>query len=201
MDRRVACGLIHAVESAPSNLPRRCRVTRRPLAFILATLVLAAVAAPSPAQDRVRLTGSGASFPFPLYSAWFKAFSGKHPGMVVDYQAKGSGGGIQDFINRTVDFAASDAAMTDEDMAKVPGGVQLLPMTGGEIALAYNVAGVKGLRLPRDVYAGIFLGKVTKWSDPKIKAANTGAYLPDQYIKVVRGADRHGHTFCLQHLI
>jgi len=163
-------------------------VIRRLFALLLAAIVLAAVAGPSPAQDRVRLTGSGASFPFPLYSAWFKAFSGKHPGMAVDYQAKGSGGGIQDFINRTVDFAASDAAMTDEDMAKVPGGVQLLPMTGGEIALAYNVAGVKGLKLPREVYAGIFLGKITKWSDPKIKAANAGASLPDQDITVVRRA-------------
>jgi len=170
-------------------------VIRRPFALLLAAIVLAAVAGPSPAQDRVRLTGSGASFPFPLYSAWFKAFSGKHPGMAVDYQAKGSGGGIQDFINHTVDFAASDAAMTDEDMAKVPGGVQLLPMTGGEIALAYNVAGVKGLKLPREIYAGIFLGKITKWSDPKIKAANAGASLPDQDITVVRRADSSGTTF------
>jgi phosphate transport system substrate-binding protein len=147
------------------------------------------------AQERVRLTGSGASFPFPLYSAWFKSFSGTSKSISVDYQAKGSGAGIQDFINRTVDFAASDAAMTDEEIAKVPGGVQLLPMTGGEIAVAYNVSGVKGLKLPRDVYAGIFLGKVTKWSDPKIKAANPGTSLPDQDITVVRRADSSGTTF------
>src|SRR5499426_1322170 len=147
------------------------------------------------AQDRVRLTGSGASFPFPLYSAWFKSFSNTNKGISVDYQAKGSGAGIQDFINRTVDFAASDAAMTDEEIAKVPGGVQLVPLTGGEIALAYNVAGVKGLKLPRDVYAGIFLGKVTKWSDPKLKAANPGMNIPDLDITVVRRADSSGTTF------
>jgi phosphate transport system substrate-binding protein len=94
-----------------------------------------------------------------------------------------------------VDFAASDAAMTDEEIAKVPGGVQLLPMTGGEIALAYNLAGVKGLKLPRDVYPAIFLGKVTKWSDPRIKAANPGVNLPDQDITVVRRADSSGTTF------
>src|SRR6266852_714484 len=85
------------------------------------------------AQDSLRLTGSGATFPFPLYSTWFKAFSGKHKSVTVDYQGKGSGAGIQDFVNHTVDFAASDAAMSDEDMAKVAGGVQLLPMTAGEI--------------------------------------------------------------------
>jgi len=147
------------------------------------------------AQDKMRLTGSGASFPFPLYSAWFKSFSTAQKGIAVDYQAKGSGAGIQDFINHTVDFAASDAAMTDEEIAKVPGGVQLLPLTGGEIALAYNLAGVKGLKLPRDVYPGIFLGKMTKWSDPRIKAANPGVNLPDQDITVVRRADSSGTTF------
>ena len=170
---------------------------RSAIALLLMTGVAAFVLSTTPggAQDRVRLTGSGASFPFPLYSAWFKSFSNTSKGVSVDYQAKGSGAGIQDFINHTVDFAASDAAMTDEEIAKVPGGVQLLPMTGGEIALAYNVAGVKGLKLPRDVYAGIFLGKVTKWSDPKIKAANPGASLPDQDITVVRRADSSGTTF------
>ena len=89
----------------------------------------------------MRLVGSGASFPAPIYAAWFKDFSRKSNGVTVDYQAKGSGAGIQDFINRTVDFAASDAAMTDEQIAKVPGGVQLLPMTAGEIVLGVQPAG------------------------------------------------------------
>ncbi len=169
------------------------KATALVLAAGLAALLLSTP--PAGAQDRVRLTGSGASFPFPLYSAWFKSFSSTSKSISVDYQAKGSGAGIQDFINHTVDFAASDAAMTDEEIAKVPGGVQLLPMTGGEIALAYNVAGVKGLKLPREVYTGIFLGKITKWSDPKIKAANPGASLPDQDITVVRRADSSGTTF------
>ena len=170
---------------------------RLTIALLLVTglSMLALSTVDAPAQERVRLTGSGASFPFPLYSAWFKSFSGKQATISVDYQAKGSGAGIQDFINKTVDFAASDAAMTDEEIAKVPGGVQLVPLTGGEIALAYNVAGVKGLKLPRDVYSGIFLGKITKWSDPKIKAANPGLTLPDQDITVVRRADSSGTTF------
>ena len=132
-----------------------------PLLLVTCVSILAFWTGEAPAQERVRLTGSGASFPFPLYSAWFKSFSSKHGTVSVDYQAKGSGAGIQDFINHTVDFAASDAAMTDEEIAKIPGGVQLVPLTAGEIALAYNVAGVKGLKLPRDVYSGIFLGKIT----------------------------------------
>jgi phosphate transport system substrate-binding protein len=148
------------------------------------------------AQGSLRLTGSGATFPFPLYAAWFKSFSGTHKAFTVDYQGKGSGAGIQDFINGTVDFAASDAAMTDEQMAKVPGGVQLLPMTAGEIVIAYNLPGnPPGLKLPRDVYPAIFLGKITKWSDPKLKAANPGVSLPDLDITVVRRADASGTTF------
>jgi len=163
---------------------------------VLAGFVLALLAGPVAAQDSLRLTGSGATFPFPLYSAWFKAFGGKHKGVTVDYQGKGSGAGIRDFINRTVDFAASDAAMTDEEISKVPGGVQLLPMTGGEIVLGYNLPGnPKGLKLPRDVYTGIFLGRITKWSDPKLKAANPGVNLPDTDITVVRRADSSGTTF------
>jgi phosphate transport system substrate-binding protein len=148
------------------------------------------------AQDSVRLTGSGATFPFPIYSAWFKSFGAKQKAVTVDYQGKGSGAGIQDFINRTVDFAASDAAMTDDEMSKVPGGVQLLPMTAGEIVIGYNLPGnPKGLRVPRDVYTGIFLGKITKWNDPKIKAANPDLKLPDLDITVVRRADASGTTF------
>ena len=168
---------------------------RASIVLVILGLSLALIAPPITAQDSLRLTGSGATFPFPLYSAWFKSFSTKTKTITVDYQGKGSGAGIRDFINRTVDFAASDAAMTDEEISKVPGGVQLLPMTGGEIVLSYNLPGNPKLKLPRDVYAGIFLGKITKWSDPKLKAANPGVALPDQDITVVRRADASGTTF------
>jgi phosphate transport system substrate-binding protein len=162
----------------------------------VAVLLLAVASTPALAQDNLRLTGAGATFPFPLYSAWFKAFSAKQKTVSVDYQGKGSGAGIQDFTNRTVDFAASDAAMTDEQISKVPGGVQLLPMTAGEIVIGYNLPGnPKALKLPRDVYPAIFLGKITKWSDPKLKAANPGVSLPDLDITVVRRADSSGTTF------
>lgn len=160
--------------------------------FALSTSI--ACIAPASAQE-MRLTGSGASFPFPLYSAWFKDFSKQTPGVTVDYQAKGSGAGIQDFINNTVDFAASDAAMTDEEIAKVKQGVVLLPMTAGEIVLSYNLEGVKELRLPRDIYPEIFMGKITKWNDPKIVAANPGVKLPDQNVTVVARSDSSGTTY------
>ncbi|WP_028578864.1 phosphate ABC transporter substrate-binding protein PstS [Desulfogranum japonicum] len=147
------------------------------------------------AASEVRLTGSGASFPAPIYTTWFKQFTRANKGIQVNYQAKGSGAGIRDFMNHTVDFAASDAAMKDEEIAKVAEGVQLLPMTAGEIVLAYNLDGVKGLNLPRSVYPGIFLGKIKKWNDPAIVAANPGVTLPDEEITVVTRADSSGTTF------
>ncbi len=151
---------------------------------------------PASAEEKTRLTGSGASFPFPLYSIWLKDFSHKQTTANIDYQAKGSGAGILDLINHTVDFAASDAAMTPEEIAKVQGGVVLLPMTAGEIVIAYNLPGNPNeLKLPRDVYPDIFLGKITRWSDPRIQSANPDLKLPDLPITVVRRADSSGTTF------
>ena len=166
--------------------------------FISAAIIALSlgVAGMNPASaEEIKLTGSGASFPFPIYGAWFKDFSKQTKGVTVDYQAKGSGAGIQDFTNNTVDFAASDAAMDDEEIAKVKQGVVLLPMTAGEIVLSYNLAGVKELQLPRDVYVDIFMGKITKWNDPKIVAANPGVKLPDENITVVARSDSSGTTY------
>ena len=146
--------------------------------------------------QNMRLIGSGASFPAPIYAAWFKTFSKQTPGVTVDYQSKGSGAGIQDFINRTVDFAASDAAMTDDEIAKVQGGVVLIPITAGSIVLAYNLPGNPAeLKLPREVYPEIFLGKVARWNDPRIAAANPNLKLPDLPITVVRRSDASGTNF------
>jgi len=152
--------------------------------------------APAPAAGTaVQLNGAGASFPAPLYVKWFKAYGEAHAGTQVNYQSIGSGGGIKNIIDKTVDFGASDAAMTPEEMAKVDVGVQCLPMTAGSIVLAYNVEGVKGLKLSREAYVGIFLGKVTKWSDPLIAKANAGVKLPDATINVVVRADGSGTSF------
>ena len=149
----------------------------------------------------VKLQGAGASFPAPLYLKWFKAYNGTHPNIQVDYQSIGSGGGVKSFMDRTVDFAASDAAMKPEDMAKVEGGVQLVPMTAGSIVLAYNVPELANLRLSREAYAGIFLGKVKTWNDPVIAKANPGVKLPNEPINVVVRADSSGTSFVFsQHL-
>jgi phosphate transport system substrate-binding protein len=145
--------------------------------------------------SQVKIQGAGASFPAPLYNKWFKAYNAAHPEVQIDYQSVGSGSGVKAVIDKTVDFGASDAAMTAEEIAKVEGGVQLLPMTAGAIVLAYNIEGVDGLKLPRKAYAGIFLGKLTKWNDPAIVAANPGAKLPDANINVVVRADSSGTTF------
>ena len=151
--------------------------------------------------NAVKLQGAGASFPAPLYLKWFKTYNGAHPNVQVDYQSIGSGGGVKSFMDRTVDFAASDAAMKPEDMAKVEGGVQLVPMTAGSIVLAYNLDGVPSLRLSRAAYSGIFLGKVTKWTDPIIAKENPGVKLPSEPVNVVVRADSSGTTFVFsQHL-
>jgi len=164
------------------------------LAFLPA-IVFSFVACSGSKGNSVKLQGAGASFPSPLYLKWFKTYSAAHPDVQVDYQSVGSGSGVKSFMDKTVDFAASDAAMKPEDMAKVDGGVQLLPMTAGAIVLAYNLPDVPNLKLSRDDYAGIFLGKITKWNDPAIVKANPDAKLPNTPINVVVRADSSGTTF------
>ena len=162
---------------------------------ILAAAGFTACSGNKGSSEGVKLQGAGASFPAPLYQKWFKAYSGSHDGVQIDYQSIGSGGGVKSVIDKTVDFGASDAAMKPEDMAKVDGGVQLLPMTAGCIVLTYNLKGVTGLKLSRAAYSGIFLGKVKTWNDPLITKDNAGVALPDQPINVVVRADGSGTTF------
>ena len=146
-------------------------------------------------QADLKLNGSGASFPAPIYGKWFKDYSKITDGVRVDYQSKGSGAGIRDFINETVDFAGSDAAMKDSEITQVKKGAILLPVTAGEVVLSYNLKGVKELKLPRDVYPAIFMGKITRWNDPQIVAANPGIELPDSKITVVVRSDSSGTSY------
>jgi phosphate transport system substrate-binding protein len=148
--------------------------------------------------SRIKLQGSGASFPAPLYLKWFNDYEKKNSSVLVDYQAKGSGAGIQDLANETVDFAASDAAMTPEEIAKVQRGVVLLPLTAGEIVLTYNLPnGPSDLKLSREAYCRILMGQITKWNDPAIAASNPGTTLPDTAITVVVRSDSSGTTYVL----
>src|SRR5262245_12608232 len=173
------------------------------LCFVAAWTVCAvACGGGAAASTAVDLHGAGASFPYPLYDRWFKDYVASHPNTTVDYQSVGSGAGITQFTNKTVDFGASDAAMTDEEIAKVDKGVQLIPMTAGSVVLAYNLPDVSTpLKLSRKAYTEIFLGKITKWNDPAIASANPGVKLPDTNVTVVRRADSSGTTFVFtQHL-
>jgi phosphate transport system substrate-binding protein len=161
-----------------------------------AAVAASVMIAGSATAGTMKVTGAGASFPAPIYSEWFKDLAKRTNGELrVDYQSIGSGSGIKNFIGHTVDFGASDAAMKQSEIDQVPEGVQLLPMTAGEIVIAYNLPGIDGLKLPRDVYPEIFLGKITKWNDPKIVAANPGVTLPDTPITVVVRSDKSGTTF------
>ncbi len=144
----------------------------------------------------ISLTGAGASFPAPLYQSWFTDLNKKYPNLQVNYQSVGSGAGVEQFLKGTVDFGASDVAMKDEEIQKVPQdkGVLLLPVTAGGIVLAYNVPGVEELRLPRAVYTNILLGNIKSWNDPQIAKANPNAKLPNQPITVVYRSDGSGTT-------
>ncbi|MGF1489644.1 MAG: phosphate ABC transporter substrate-binding protein PstS [Prochloraceae cyanobacterium] len=148
-----------------------------------------------PTTENVSITGAGASFPAPLYVRWFSEYNKLYPNIKISYQSVGSGAGVEQFTKEIPFFAASDVAMTDEEIAKVGRGVQLLPMTAGSIVLAYNVPGVEsGLKLSRDVYVDIFLGKITRWNDPRIEEDNPEVDLPNQNITVIHRSDGSGTT-------
>ena len=142
----------------------------------------------------VSLTGAGASFPAPLYQRWFSEYNKENPNVQVTYQSVGSGAGVEQFTQQTVDFGASDVAMKDEEITNVDRGVVLLPMTAGSIVLAYNLPGVEELKLSREVYVDILLGKINKWNDPAIAKINPGVDLPDREITVVHRSDGSGTT-------
>jgi phosphate transport system substrate-binding protein len=147
------------------------------------------------AMADVTLTGAGATFPQPLYEKYAKEIKKAYPDLKINYQGVGSGGGIKQTIAGTVDFGASDAAMTDGEMAKVKGGVILVPTAGGAVSVAYNLPGVKNLKLSNAVLAGIFEGKINSWSDAQIAKDNPGAKLPSSAIKPVVRADSSGTSF------
>jgi len=153
------------------------------------TLIAASV---SVAQD---LTGAGATFPAPIYDRWRADYATK-TGVKINYQSIGSGGGIKQFTEQTVDFGASDAPMSDEELGKLKGPALHIPTVLGAVVLTYNLAELaKPLDLSSDVIAGIFLGKITKWNAPEIAALNKGVALPNKDILVVHRSDASGTTY------
>ena len=142
------------------------------------------------------LTGAGATFPYPLYSKWFDAYAAK-AGVKVNYQPIGSGGGIRQLSEQTVDFGGTDAPMTDAELAKAKGGQVLhIPTALGAVSIAYNLAGVtQPIKLTGDVLAAIYQGQVTKWNDARIASLNPGAKLPATDILVVHRSDGSGTSY------
>lgn len=179
---------------------------------LLATGVLLAIAAcgdstqqatatptSSGPASNIRLNGAGATFPYPLYSKWFDEYA-KISKTQVNYQSIGSGGGIRQITEGTVDFGASDGTMTDQQQAAAEqrgGPILHIPMTMGAVAVVYNLSGIGPgqLKLTPDLLADIYLKKLTKWNDPRITALNPGISLPNQDVAVVHRSDGSGTTF------
>ncbi len=158
---------------------------------------------PVPPTGDVTLNGAGATFPALLYQVWIEKFNEAYQNVSINYQAIGSGGGIKGITQQTVDFGASDAAMKDEEIAALPAGTKMLhvPTALGAVVVIYNIAGkdkspIKGLKLDAANIAGLFLGTITKWSDPAIAANNPdiAANLPDTPVLVVHRSDGSGTT-------
>lgn len=148
------------------------------------------------AGSPIHLQGAGATFPNPLYQKWLSEYGKLHPNVRIDYQSIGSGGGIKQIQAQTVDFGASDAPMTDEDLKAAPGEILHIPTVLGAVVVTYNVASItQPLRLSSEVVADIFLGKIKKWDDQHIKQDNPGASLPAADITVVHRADGSGTSF------
>jgi len=147
-------------------------------------------------DDSARLTGAGATFPTPLYTRWFSDYqSDVARDVQVNYQPIGSGGGVKQIMERTVDFGASDTPMSDAELAKAP-GILHIPMTMGAVAITYNLEGLdRPIRLDGETLARIYLGDVTAWDDPAIASQNSGVTLPDDEIVVVHRSDGSGTSF------
>jgi phosphate transport system substrate-binding protein len=165
-------------------------VTRR-FALLFAALILSL-----PALGQTTLNGAGATFPYPMYSKWFSEYNKLHPDIQFNYQSIGSGGGIRQVLNGTVDFGATDGPMTDEQLKEAKVKILHIPTVLGADVPAYNIPGVSGeIKFTPDVLANIFLGKITTWNDPAIAKANPGLNLPNQSIIVVHRSDGSGTTY------
>ena len=153
------------------------------------------LAAQTGAQAQLLINGAGATFPYPIYSKWFDAYTQVDPSVRFNYQSIGSGGGQKQITARTVDFGASDGPMSDENLAKAPGKILHIPTVAGADVITYNLPGNPKLKLDGDTIVNIFLGNITKWNDPKIAALNPGVDLPDLPVIVVHRSDGSGTTY------
>ena len=158
--------------------------------------VLLAVATFAAAEGPVLLNAAGATFPYPIYSKWFDLYHTSHSNVQINYQSIGSGGGIRQLLDKTVDFGASDGPMNDDQLKQASVPILHFPTVLGAAIPAYNVPGVQGdLNFTPEALSGIFLGTVTKWNDPAIASANPGVKLPGDDIVVVHRSDGSGTSY------
>ncbi|HKG31172.1 MAG TPA: phosphate ABC transporter substrate-binding protein PstS [Nitrososphaeraceae archaeon] len=164
--------------------------------IFLAAIMPTIISLKAYAQGQITINGAGATFPFPLIDTWRVDYKNIKPNVNINYQSIGSGGGVKQFIEKTVDFGATDAPLTASEVQRAPGAVHI-PETIGSVVAAYNIPSMpnRGLKLTGPLLADIFLGKITKWNDPKIQSLNPGVSLPGEDIIVVHRSDGSGTTY------
>jgi len=159
------------------------------------SLLASALVAGTGASAAQLINGAGATFPYPIYSKWFDEFHKKNPEAEINYQSIGSGGGIRQVLEGTVDFGASDGPMSDEQLSQAKTPILHLPTVLGAVVATYNLPGVQKLKLTSEALTGIFLGKITAWDDPALVKENPGARLPAVPIVPVHRSDGSGTSF------
>src|SRR5580658_1427018 len=158
--------------------------------LVVSILLVLAIAVAAQPAGTILLNAAGATFPYPIYSKWFDVYHMQHPNIQINYQSIGSGGGIRQLMEGTVDFGASDGPMTDEQLSQAKFKVLHFPTVLGAVVPTYNIAGITGeLNFTQKALAGIYLGTITKWNDPEIAKANPGVNLPSSDIVVVHRSD------------
>jgi phosphate transport system substrate-binding protein len=170
------------------------------ISFVLLVLLsISTISAQTYGQDQIRINGAGATFPLPLIDIWKMQYQIVDPTITINYQSIGSGEGVKQFVEKTVDFGATDAPLSIEEEQQISGAVVQIPETIGSVVAAYNIPGVaaKQLKLTGPILADIFLGKITKWNDTRIQSINSGITLPAENITVVYRSDVSGTTFVL----
>lgn len=167
------------------------------LVAVSSALILGAcTSSPTGSNAEVRLTGAGATFPNPIYQKWFSEYNKAHANLKFDYQSIGSGGGIRQVSEGTVDFGGSDAPMKDEDLKAAKGEILHIPTVLGADVITYNLPAVSTeLKFTPETIAGIFLGSIKKWNDPQVASSNPGVTLPSSDITVIHRSDGSGTTF------
>src|SRR5262249_16286441 len=151
----------------------RCMTKTHLFCLILLGLVLA-LGFSATVSAQMMINGAGATFPYPIYSKWFDAYTNVDPSVRFNYQSIGSGGGQKQIPAQTVDFGASDGPMSDDNLSKAPGKLLHIPTVAGAVVITYNLSGSPSLKLDGPAIAGIYSGEIKKWNDPKIAALNPG---------------------------